>query len=82
MATTLIGSYQFWVTSGGNKLSGFNIVESRNAGVLVPCLSSQEIWKALQIIDESYNEMALNSKKISKDFDQSVFLKSAIEYIV
>jgi len=65
----------------GNQLSGFQIVESKNAGRLVKYLSSLEIKNALDAIEVSYLEIASNSKKISLEFDLKIFMDNVIDKI-
>lgn len=66
----------------GNQLNGFNVIERSKCGELIKCLSSKEIKKALDLIEENYFEFAINSKKTSLDFDQEKFMDNVIKHIV
>lgn len=65
----------------GNKLSGLEVIESSNAGVLIPYLSSLQIKIALDKIESSYFNTAKNAKKVSEKFDFTSNIQSFIGFI-
>lgn len=65
----------------GNKLSGLEMIESSNAGVLIPYLSSLQIKIALDKIESSYLNTAENAKKLSEKFDFTSNIQSFISII-
>ncbi len=65
----------------GNRLSGLEMIESSNAGVLIPYLSSLQIKIALDKIESSYLNIAENAKKVSENFDFTSNIQSFISFI-
>lgn len=61
-----------------NKLPCFELIENKGAGQMVSCLSSLEIKRAVDIIENSYLLTAQNSKNISHEFDFGSFLAPAL----
>lgn len=61
-----------------NKLPGFDFIEQKGAGVLIPYLTSNAIKKAIGKIESDYISIAENAKKCSKDLD---FIKNAVPFI-
>jgi hypothetical protein len=63
----------------GNMLEGFTMVDNYNAGKLISYLSANQIKNALDYIENDYNEISENSKKLSFHFDSASFLQKFIK---
>lgn len=66
----------------GNNIDGFRFLETDKAGVLTPTLSSLQIKKAIDKIEEDYKTYAQNAKQLSKEYDFSIMVTGFKNYLL
>ncbi len=66
----------------GNDLPGFSLITQKKTGVVISHLSSLSIKSAIDSIESKYDEMAVNAKNASFDYDFSRNISPFIHFIV